>query len=73
MASSAPDTRSKLLNTLLSKIEDDPYPSGTYMDLAEELLTPDDLPRYVEVLFAKVDGERFPSVTMLRRLQNLVS
>lgn len=71
MADSQFDVRSELLNNLLSKVEEDPFPSITMMDIIEQLLTPDDVPRYAKVLLSKVVDEQFPSVTMLRRIQGL--
>jgi hypothetical protein len=65
------DVRSELLKNLLSKVDDDPYPSITMLDIIEELLTPDDVPRYAQVLLSKVADEAFPSITMLNRIKGL--
>jgi hypothetical protein len=63
--------RRELLNQLLEKISDDPYPSITMMDMAEELITPDELTEYIGVLMEKITDERFPSVSMLGRIRDL--
>ncbi len=73
MANPQEQVRTALLKTLLDKISDDQYPSVTMMDMAEELLTPDDLEKYADVLLSKVTDERFPSVSMLGRLRDLAS
>ncbi|HET6625141.1 MAG TPA: hypothetical protein VFG63_02020 [Nocardioidaceae bacterium] len=65
------DVRSELLNSLLGRVDSDPYPSITMLDMIEELLTPDDVPRYAQVLLSKVAGEQFPSVSMLARIRDL--
>ena len=71
MAESQYDVRAELLSYLMSKVEDDPYPSITMMDTIEELLTPDDVPDYARLLMSKMADERFPSVSMIDRIQQL--
>jgi hypothetical protein len=73
MADAREQVRETLLDTLLKKIEDDTYPSITMMDMAEELLRPDDLERYTKILVSKITDEQYPSVSMLGRLQNLAT
>lgn len=65
------DVRARLVDLLIEKIAEDPYPSGTMMDLAEQLLDPEDLPAYAAVLLEKIRGDAFPSVPMMRRLVDL--
>lgn len=65
------DVRSELLGSLLRKVDNDPYPSITMMNLIEELLTPEDVPRYAQVLLSKVNDEQFPSTSMLARIRDL--
>ena len=65
------DVRSELLKNLLSKVEQDPYPSLTMLNLIEELLTPDEVPQYARVLLEKVADEQFQSVSMLARIRDL--
>ncbi len=71
MADTQYDVRSELLKNLLSKVEQDPYPSLTMLNLIEELLTPDEVPQYARVLLEKVADEQFPSVSMLSRIRDL--
>jgi hypothetical protein len=64
--------REALLDELIGLIEKDTYPSTTFMDMVEELLSsPDDLDRYTEVLLDKIRNEQYPSVSMLARIRNL--
>jgi hypothetical protein len=65
------DTRAELLDLLLEKVERDRYPSDTMLDMIEGILTPDDVPRYAQVLMAKISEEQFPSIPMIRRLESL--
>lgn len=65
------DTRARLVDLLLQKVAEDPYPSGTMMDLIEELLLPDDVPAYAAVLMEKIRADAFPSVPMMKRLVEL--
>jgi hypothetical protein len=63
--------RSQLLGLLLDKVEQDNYPSSTMLDLIERLATAEDLEEYAEVLMAKIDGETYPSNSLIRRLAAL--
>src|ERR1044072_6686473 len=63
--------RQALLDELIKLNENDTYPSTTFMDMVEELLTPDDVERYTEVLLHKIRDEQYPSVSMLARIRNL--
>jgi hypothetical protein len=47
--------------------------AGALMNLVEELLAPDDVPAYLGVLLDKVQTERYPSLSMIRRLLALTS
>ena len=64
--------RGVLMTALLEKIQDDPYPSSTMMDLVEELLTEEEIPAYVMLLQEKIRRDRFPSVSMMNRLKDLI-
>jgi hypothetical protein len=66
-------TRAALLRSLMRKLEADPYPSSTMMDMVEELLTPDDVEPYVKLLLERIDNDNFPSISMLGRVQNFAS
>ena len=65
--------RGALLTALLEKIQDDPYPSSTQLDLVEELLTEEEIPAYVLLLQDKIRRDRFPSVSMMTRLKELLT
>jgi hypothetical protein len=67
------DVRGEVVNLLIEKIASDRNPSVTVMNLVEELLAPDDVPAYAEVLMDKVKTERSPSISMIRRLIGLTS
>jgi hypothetical protein len=69
MADIATELHDEVLRVLLEKIEDDPYPSVTMMDLVEEMLLPEDIPAYAEILLDKIRGDRFPSLDMLDRVR----
>jgi len=57
---------------LLKKIRDDRYPSSTQMDLLEEVIPPQLLWRYVEVLMDKIAQDNRPSNSMIRRVSRLI-
>jgi hypothetical protein len=63
------DVRTEMLEALLQKVGEEQYPSSTMLDMIEELLTPDDVPVYAEMLLTRIRSERFPSIPMLARLQ----
>ena len=65
--------RRMLLATLLRNVRNDQYPSATTMDMVEDLLEPDDVPLYAEILLEHVAADRFPSVPMLQRLQRVTA
>jgi hypothetical protein len=67
------DVRCEVVNLLVEKIASDRNPSVTMMNLVEELLAPDDVPAYLGVLSDKVQTERHPSLSMIRRLIALTS
>lgn len=70
-APSADDVRRDLIDLLLAKIDHDPYPSGTMMDLVEELLGPDERGAYAAVLMDKIRADQFPSLDMMNRVRDL--
>ena len=65
------DVREQLLELLMRKVDEDTYPSTTMLDMIEELLTPDDVPAYVETLLRKMRSETYPSIPMLARLRRM--
>lgn len=66
------DVRSSLLQVLLDKVDAEPYPSVTMLNIIESLLQPDEVPDYVEHLVDRVRADNFPSIDMLRRIQQFV-
>jgi hypothetical protein len=65
------DVRREILRVLMGKIASDTYPSATMMDMAEQLLTPQEVPAYAELLMQKIREDRFPSLPMIARVQAL--
>jgi hypothetical protein len=65
------ETRAMIAGHLLKKVRDDKYPSVTEMAIIEEVIPPQLLPRYVEILIEKVMEESRPSISMLHRIQRL--
>jgi hypothetical protein len=62
------DARRELLRFLLDRVQGDKYPSVAMMDLIEELMGPDERPVYAQVLMDKIRRERWPSLSLIRRV-----
>jgi hypothetical protein len=58
---------------LLDHIRADRYPSVTHMNMLEQIATPRMLVEYTLHLFERIEGETYPSVPMLQRVQGLVA
>lgn len=72
MAKDAYDyARVRLLRVLMDKVAEENYPSATIMDTIEELMLPQELPVYAELLIQNVEASEFPSIDMINRLRNL--
>jgi hypothetical protein len=69
MADETNDIHGQVLAILLEKVEADPYPSATMLDLIEQMLRPDEVEAYAEILLDKIRGDRFPSLDMLSRVR----
>ena len=67
------ESRAMLAGHLLKKVRDDRHPSATEMAIIEEVIPPQLLPRYVEILMEKVMQESRPSISMLHRIQRLIN
>ena len=63
--------RHQVLAVLLEKIDQDPFPSTTQLDLAEQLLTPETTPAYARVLMSKIRSDPFPSLDLIKRVVEL--
>lgn len=66
------DLRSTLVQGLLDRIEAEPYPSVTMLDMIESLLAPEELPEYVQLLMDRVNADQYPSIDMLNRIRRFV-
>ena len=63
------DLHARILDLLLDKVRQDPFPSSTMLDMIEGMLGSDDVDRYAAVLLDKVSQDTFPSLDHLHRLQ----
>ena len=66
-----PDIHREVFQTLIEKVQQDPYPSATMMDMLEEMLRPEDVQTYASILLDKIRADNFPSLDLLRRVQAL--
>lgn len=69
MTEASEAVRRKLVENLLSRIDDDKYPSVTMLDMVESLLTEQDVAEYADVLLRKAADEQYPSLALLDRLR----
>ena len=70
----AAELRERITKRLLDEIEELQYPSTTMLDRVEERLPDRDaVASYAEILAKKVEGTRFPSISLLNRLDRLAS
>jgi hypothetical protein len=67
------ESQAVLAGILLKRVRDDRYPSATDMDMIEQTLPPQLLPRYVEVLLDKVAQANHPSIPLLLRLRRVIN
>ena len=65
------DVREEILRMLMGRVAEDQYPSATMLDMIEQILRPDEVPAYAELLMQKIRGDRFPSIPMLNRVMAL--
>ena len=63
--------RVQLLRVLLDKIAEENYPSATMLDTIEELMIPQELPVYAQLLVDHIESSRFPSIDMIQRVRDL--
>jgi hypothetical protein len=66
------EVRSKLLEALMEKVEADPYPSATMLNMIESLLRPDEVSAYAELLMSRIREDTFPSISLIQRVHALV-
>lgn len=67
------ESRAVLAGVLLKRVREDRYPSTTEMDLIEQIIPPQLLPRYIEVLLDKVAQDQRPSISMIHRLDRVTN
>ena len=67
------ESRAVLAGVLMKRVREDRYPSATDMDLIEQILPPQLLPRYVEVLLDKLAQDQRPSISMIHRLDRVTN
>ena len=67
------ESRAVVAGVLLKRVREDRYPSSTDMDLIEQIIPPQLLPRYVEVLLDKVAQDQRPSISMIHRLNRVTN
>lgn len=73
MSDASDPIRQALLQTLMSRVEKDDYPSWTMLNIIESLIvTPAESARYAQLLLREVERAPYPSVTMIRRIQQLI-
>jgi hypothetical protein len=66
--------RQRYVQILLDRVREDPYPSMSYMDMLEASVNdPEQLVEYMEALLEKVEATRFPSLSMLSRIQRIAT
>jgi hypothetical protein len=65
------ESRAVLAGILLKRVREDRYPSATDMDMIEQIIPPQLMPRYVEVLLDKVAQDQRPSISMIHRLDRV--
>ena len=65
------EVRTALAQVLLARVRQDNYPSSTQMDMLEQIIPPDLVRDYINVLLEKALTSRWPSITILRRLQRM--
>jgi hypothetical protein len=67
------ESQAVLAGILLKKVREDRHPSSTEMAMIEEIIPPQLLPRYVDVLLEKIAQDDRPSISMIHRLQRVIN
>ena len=65
------DVREEILRMLMGRVAADQYPSATMLDMIEQILRPEEVPAYAELLMQKIRDDRFPSIPLLNRVMAL--
>jgi hypothetical protein len=67
------EAQGRLVQMLMDKVREDPYPSSTQMELIEASIPDEMLGDYVELLVEKAAEDEFPSIPMLRRISRVAA
>ena len=67
------ELQERYAEVLLERIRSDEHQSVTHMDLLEAIAPPRQLAEYTLHLMEKIENERYPSVSMMYRVQKLIS
>jgi len=67
------EARAAFANLVMERVRTDRYPSTVQMEILEQIIPPQLLPDYLEILLDKVANDRWPSPTMLRRIARVAS
>jgi hypothetical protein len=62
------DVRREVLDELWSRVASDTYPSANMLDRIECLMTPTEVPAYVEMLMERIRSDTYPSIDLLNRV-----
>jgi hypothetical protein len=62
-----------LVEMLLDKVREDPYPSATQLSIIEGVIPREMIPDYLDVLIDKAAQDNFPSIPMLRRISRVAA
>jgi hypothetical protein len=65
------ESRAVVAGMLLNKVRQERYPSATELSLIEQIIPPQLLPRYVDVLVEKIAQDDRPSISLLHRLDRV--
>jgi hypothetical protein len=66
------EARAVLAGMLLKRVREERYPSPTELSLIEEIIPPQLLPRYVDLLLNKLAQESRPSISMIHRVNRVI-
>ena len=67
------EARVAFTRLLMAKVREDKYPSAAHLSLIEHTIPPQLVREYLDVLLAKVVNDNNPSITMLSRIQRIVT
>jgi hypothetical protein len=62
-----------LVEMLLEKVRNDPYPSATQLSIIEQVIPRALVPDYLDALIDKAAQDEFPSIPLLRRISRVAS